>query len=136
MVDNKIIKALKCCKVCSTPEDCSDCPYVECPTKKGCVGEMIADAIDLIKRQQAEIEGLNKLVLEKHKEINRLDDYIQYVRVEAIKEFAERLVAIYENDETYDRPNAHTLVITLFRNIDNLLKKMMKGNNNEDISVT
>ena len=56
MTDNEIIKALECCNVCSFPEYCGECPYVECTTKKGCVDEMLTDALDLINRQQSEIE--------------------------------------------------------------------------------
>lgn len=55
---------------------------------------------------------------------NKFDEYIEKCEVKAIRKFADRLVAIYENDKTYDRPNAHTLVMTLFRNIDNLVEEM------------
>ena len=58
MTDNEIIKALECCNVCSSPEYCGECPYVECTTVKGCVGEMLTDALDLINRQKAEVERL------------------------------------------------------------------------------
>jgi hypothetical protein len=54
-------------------------------------GETVAIALI---NTRAEVERLNKLVIEKHKEINRLDEYIQYTKAEAVKEFAERL----END--------------------------------------
>ena len=60
MTDNKTIKALECCKVCSSPEHCGECPYVECTTTKGCVGEMLTDVLDLINRQKAEIEELER----------------------------------------------------------------------------
>lgn len=46
---------------------------------------------DEYQLQEIEIDRLNKLVIEKHKEINRLDNYIQYTRAEAIKKFADRL---------------------------------------------
>ena len=59
--------------------------------------------------------------------IHRHTEMYHEVRAEAIKEFAERLVAIYENDKRYDRPNAHTLVMTVFRNIDSLVKEMTEG---------
>lgn len=52
---------------------------------------LLCNALDLINRQKAEIERLDRLVIEKHREINRLDDYIQYAKSEAVREFAERL---------------------------------------------
>ena len=58
MNDNEIIKALECCKLCSSPEDCYECPYGEGNTKRGCVGDLINDSLEFINRQQAEIERL------------------------------------------------------------------------------
>ena len=109
------------------------CPYAE---RHFCGSSMARDALALINRQKAEIEWLNK-------EVDRLSQCVLYhdgivsdlekdvfnAKSEAIKEFAERLEAMYENDKTYDRPNAHTLVVTVFRNIDNLVKEMTEGNN-------
>lgn len=84
-------------------------------------GQIIKDHSDLINRQRAEIERLKSLESNVYETVEKLKNKIE---TEARKEFAERLVAIYENDKTYDRPNAHTLVMTLFRNIDNLVKEM------------
>lgn len=55
------------------------------------IANICAEAADTINRQKAEIDRLNKLVIEKHKEIDRLDNYIQYTRSDTIKEFAKRL---------------------------------------------
>lgn len=92
------------------------------------INAMATDAADHIERLcdennflKAEIERLQKANERFEKEF---DSYYARVKSEARKEFVERLVAIYENDKTYDRPNAHTLVMTLFRNIDNLVKEM------------
>ena len=101
MTDNEIIKALECCKVCSSPEYCRECPYVECTTVKGCVGEMLTDALDLINRQKAEIERLKemnefhrKTITENaQKALEVTLDEIGKAKAEAIKEFAERLKA-------------------------------------------
>ena len=57
MTDNEIVKALECCIDCY-PEDCRECPYVECTTRKGCADEMITDALALINRQKETIEQL------------------------------------------------------------------------------
>jgi hypothetical protein len=89
---------------------------------------------DLINRQREEIERLGSLV-EELADGNEawvsdncdLRKKLKTAKSEAIKEFAERLVAIYENDKRYDRPNAHTLVMTLFYHIDNLAKEMTEG---------
>ena len=56
MNDNEIIKALR---QCETQKTCSDCPYFE---KIGCKKHLYQDAFNLINRQKAEIERLNKLL--------------------------------------------------------------------------
>ena len=56
MTDNEIIKALECCGV---KHDCSKCSYLKDATIH-CVNAIIKDAIDLIERQKAEIERLNR----------------------------------------------------------------------------
>ena len=61
MTDNEIIKALEWCN--SVSNRCGDgCPYYNVPYKNGlrCSEMMINDAIDLINRQTAEIENLNR----------------------------------------------------------------------------
>jgi hypothetical protein len=55
MTDNEIIKALKCCRL-NTFEKCRECPAGK--TYEFCSLEILGDALDLIKRQQAEIERL------------------------------------------------------------------------------
>ena len=59
MTDNEIKKALECCKV--EFENCEKCPYggVDCLTEKG-ESLVMRDALDLINRQQAEIEKFTK----------------------------------------------------------------------------
>ena len=126
MSDNEIIKALECC----IRGECGDCPAErEC----GCEEYLHQEAINLINHQKAEIEKLSadiktfeNIIKGCFLQATGIDvDPFAEIKVEAIKEFAERLVAIYENDKTYDRPNAHTLVMTVFRNIDNLVEKMV-----------
>lgn len=53
MTDNEIIKALECCK--NDGIICFECPYKK---TNGCMEKLSADALDLITRQQAEIENL------------------------------------------------------------------------------
>jgi len=108
-------------------------------------------AVGEIDRQKAEIERLkeryNKLcehaekveyeVVEKNADISWfkeakvsiLSPAVREIQAEAIKEFAERLINIYESDKRYDRPNAHTLLVVLFYNIYNLVKEMIGEEN-------
>ena len=73
MTDNEIIKALECC----INGKCSECPLraMACSEKVA-----MAFANDLINRQKAEIERL-----EKHTEM------YHELRAEAVKEFAEKV---------------------------------------------
>ena len=64
MTDEQIMQALKCCFNCM---DCDNCPCIE--TKPdldaySCRLDLISDALDLIKRQQTEIERLKDENLE------------------------------------------------------------------------
>lgn len=73
-----------------------------------------------IKRQSIEIERLT----------NKCDDCAgctqwkcdcSNIKTQAYEEFAEDLKDIYNKDKRYKRPNAHTMIIKLFDNIDKLL---------------
>ena len=57
LTDAEILKALECCKTLN----CVKCGRIEdFKNTSACLEKMIADAIDLIKRQQAEIEKFAK----------------------------------------------------------------------------
>ena len=111
MTDKEIIKALECCASGKNCEECSlNC---KAPTSK--------DILDLINRQQAEIENLQKelaskglkysiLEREKAEDILGFVDDLKLARAEAIKEFAGRLTK-----EMY----------TVGFDIDNLVKEMV-----------
>ena len=132
--DDEIIKAMKHCDL-EEKGLCKDCPLRD----YGSCTEIICKySLALINRQKVEIESLEKVLYELKMEAemvykqrdaqkNRADSIAKFARAKAIKEFADRLVAIYENDKIYDRPNAHTLVVTVFRNIDTLVKEMTEG---------
>lgn len=87
-----------------------------------------AEMEDLINRQKAEIKRLREDIKAQDSSISSLLSIVnsnyQNGRNEAIKEFAERLKAVYTEDKRYDRPNAHTMLIILFAIIDNLVKEM------------
>lgn len=101
MADNEIIKALECCSTGETYDDCekSGCPLYLGITM-GCKyidkeNQLYSDALDLINRQQAEIERLKKLLMEEEAKYNKC---AKRFYKEAIKDFAERLKsAIYIN---------------------------------------
>ena len=52
MTDNKIIEAIDCCRI----ENCCECPYRE---YYNCREVLAQDTVNLINRQNAEIERLN-----------------------------------------------------------------------------
>ena len=93
LTDEQIIKALECC---ASNKDCVSCPYYE---KTYCVD---ADALDLIKRQKAEIETLREKYDRARYNLQAvLDERADHS--EAIKEFAERLKekATVDGDSTW-----------------------------------
>ena len=59
MTDNEIIKALECCT--TKGAKCSDCPAFKKVDRSDCK-KYFRGAIDIINRQQAEIERLKKKV--------------------------------------------------------------------------
>lgn len=103
MTDNEIINALECCT------QHLKCP--ECPMRgiQSCISEIDKKAIDLIKRQQAEIERLNvnmnAFALGMKREKERTDN--------AIKEFGEKVKEIFIGSDELDKT------------IDDIVKEMV-----------
>ena len=143
MTDNEIKRALGCCMHSKWSDKCSECFYAECDSEKGCVKELLEDALDLINRQQAKIEELTgnlKFVrgtVERQKaEIERLQNEcfcianereaikdcintaVEEAKAEAIKEFAERL-----KEEAVTKCDWDNCVDV--EDIDNLVKEMV-----------
>ena len=124
MNDADIIKALECCFV---NENCTNCPcYENRFSVYACETEIPKQALDLIKRQQAEIERLkdyneNLLSANTAMSCNLLDE-VAKARVEAIKEFAERL----KEEALYPYPDSETKIVDV-DDIDNLVKEMTEG---------
>ena len=113
MNDNDIIRALECCTTECRDVKCNNClAFVDsrCTLKP----KML---LGLINRQQAENERLKKHNTEMAFKHHR----------DGAKEFAKRLKEMYTG-EKYNRPNAHTLLLKLFDNIDNFLEEMEKEN--------
>ena len=92
MTDEQIIKALE---LCIADENCDGCPY-DYPAE--CYIHLKRDALELIRRQQAEIDRLKSLVNDKQEIIEGLEDTFENecfkyseLKAEAIKEFADKL---------------------------------------------
>lgn len=113
MTDNEIIKALECCKAPHC--DINICPmFKNAINTKDCVAELSKKALDLINRQKAEIERLEKHELQEAMKFN--SDTINRAAKEAVKEFAELL---------YKRcSERYTFCFMLGHEIGQVLKKM------------
>lgn len=122
MTDKDIIKALECCDY-PTDDLCCECCFKD---EYHCTTALNEATIDLIKRQQAEIERLQKDSERLKKVQMQLDDVLimrHIIKAEAIKEFAEML----KNDWIGNLYYCEDLDITEW--IDNLVKEMVGDNN-------
>lgn len=88
MNDNDIVKALECCKIATPPFMCEECPLCTIPSYS-CAAKCKELACDLINRQKSEIERLKRY--DEERDIRLHARLTETARVEAIKEFAERL---------------------------------------------
>jgi DNA-directed RNA polymerase specialized sigma54-like protein len=111
MTDNEIKKVLECC----ISYDCKNCTVEDCK-------DPLRQALDLINRQQAEIERLTilaKLGNMRADDYRAMRDKCNTTRAEAIKEFAERLKI------NYSKPLFAVGSYNEFiREVDNLVKEM------------
>lgn len=80
-----------------------------------CRFELIGDALDLINRQKAEIEGLRST-------LDVVNHTISHFKAEAYKEFAKELK---EHMCSYDLDNYHSFQAVEEDVIDDLLKEMV-----------
>lgn len=118
MTDNEIIKALECC---TRLKYCDTCPFNHHNCKK-----MLDYTLDLIKRQQAEIEILEQSCQEMSKDVKRLwkdCDFFEDKAKNTAKVFAEKLkksLTGWDSDPT-DEEIEYV--------IDKLLKEMEGANN-------
>lgn len=90
MTDNEIIKALEICE--NYKETCEYCPY---DNIRHCADEIRKDALNLIKRQQAEID---KLKTEKD---NLIKTYAE-CQIDFLKVFVEKLNSGFLRDHIYN----------------------------------
>ena len=122
MTDNEIIKYMQC--VIGNEVSCSECTYQKVLPFPSCRMMCAKNALDLINRQKAEIENLQK-------NIDGLNifttNHIKVVRLQAIKEFADRL----KHFIIPQKADGYTREIVLKRDIDNLVKAMSEENEND-----
>ena len=123
MTDNEIIKALECCKEAKLQKDCLD---LKCPlsTEYGCnfeQEELRNKALDLINRQQAEIERLQNAYKQCAWERDTFLEEQKSAKSEAIKKFAERL----KNTQRIRMCDGYIISYIPFDEIDSLKKEMV-----------
>lgn len=100
MTDEQIVKALECC---GNMNECKkECPLGDVGGIDKCIHTLMLDALELVKRQQAEIERLKQEVIELQlrKEMYRVT--VDEVRAEAVREFAERLIELGVQEGAYE----------------------------------
>ena len=126
MTDKEIVKALEyCCEDTSIcPEECS---YYKC---KGdyitCFEKMQKDALDLINRQQAEIESWKRLYENTCAELNELLSLEREIKEQAIKEFAEKLKA---DVQVWIDVSGEYVLYEVLKDIDNFAKELVCADN-------
>ena len=106
MKEEQIIKALECCH----NGTCSICPYVN---EGYCGRRMISSSLELIKRQQAEIDRL------KTEKDNLIKTYSE-CQIENIKKFVEQLK---EEIQCSIDVGGHYILYEVITDIDNLAKE-------------
>lgn len=133
MTDNEIIKVLECCWKNYKEDTCKycvgGCPASSCDLTEDeddCMDVLYRRTINLINRQKAKIERLQKYHDDMESAIYSFkEDWAKVkflkkqIKSEAIKEFAERVVAlIYEAGDVNPLSESQ---------IDNLVKEMTDG---------
>lgn len=131
MTDNELKQAIICC---IRSETVADCKKMQCPAlvTQECIFlsraiddredtfycEILRDALDLINRQQAEIEQWKEEANRYQNLYCMSEDDIGKAKSEAVKEFAERL-----KDKSLTKWDYHDAVD--IEEIDNLVKEMV-----------
>ena len=117
MTYNEIIKALENCFTRGFDEStCYECPFYTATAK--CTEDLRDSALDLIKRQKAKIESLEKELMKCKLEKELLYNVSVEKQNIAIKEFAERLKEKLQWDVEFDNK------LVFESDIDSLVKEM------------
>lgn len=129
LADNEILKALECCQWEIACVDRHECPL---RGKNDCFTHLAINALDLIKRQKAEIERLKHHCFGVQNELEAYKDTfntaIDEAKTEAINEFAERLTnKIFSCDVIGDRDNIWYMASDVHNIIGDLVKEMTES---------
>ena len=119
-------QTIKAFEYCMNQNECSSCcPYDDDEdTNEGCTSKLVEDVLDLIKRQQAEIERLQT-------EKDNLIRTYKECMTEAVKEFAERLLE--SKYESSDWSHGEHPYVVEESDIENLLYELTEGSNEKEI---
>lgn len=120
MSDEEITKALECC---GDPYSvCAECPIKD---DHGCNEKLANYALDIINRQQAEIEKLKEEIQITKDAYTMLQTKNEIIKSEAIKEFAERLKNKIKTEcNPYGKPTFdYDTSLAIMRYIDDLVKE-------------
>lgn len=154
MTDEQVVKAFECCKKieegCSH-EYCFECPMFEEDVDE-CTASLFGKVLDLIKRQQAEIEDLIERLKEyksfpcftkdtQFVSVSRKADgqftadkmiqvEVDKIRAEAYKEFAEKLLE--SKYESSDWSHGEHPYVVEESDIENLLYELTEGSNESE----
>lgn len=129
MTDNEIIKFMQC--VMGNDVNCSECAYQKTLPFPSCRRTCAKDALDLINRQKAEIERLEKELMKCKLEKEMMYQVADEIKSVAIKDFAERLkenLTGIGRSTTYGNFEYGTVKSY---EIDNLVKEMTEENEND-----
>ena len=96
MTPDEIKTALECCLKTNQAYKCTDCRYYN--KTANCLRRLMTDTVDVINRQQAEIESLNNKLIEQQLKNNMLYETSLEIKSEAIKEFAETFLEIVQKN--------------------------------------
>ena len=122
MTDKDIIKALECCGI---KTDCKGCYFETHESEDICAREIVKNAFDLINHQKEEIEFLRKTIGKNSKKaLDVTLEEIEKSRVEAIKEFANKLKKRSRKMQSSDFSGDFWDAAVLVEDIDNLVKEM------------
>ena len=117
LTDAEIVKALECC--IKPTSDCDNCPAHNVVDDENCFDVVKQGALNLINRQKAEIERLNKEVEYWRVETKEARADIDQAVAEAYKEFAERF------KKKLSQKYTTSLWKVYCEEIDNLLKELI-----------
>lgn len=125
MTDEQVIEALV---LCANTGSCRECPLYSMHSAN-CIIKLMNNTLDLIKRQQAEIDRLQSLCASKDVIINSQEKQIKTVKANAYKEFVKMLKA--RKYVSTDWSHGEHPYVVEEDDIDDVLWKMTEVKDNE-----